>query len=137
MAAWHHVRVLTRRPILTISAGLAIIATVLGYLAFRDDSPGLIHYPATWSARATTPDATGVVLDMNPSQCADQTLTRDRLAEPPKVEYGPDTITISVTAQITRGIHTCGRRVPDQVVVHLQEPIGNRTLVDGNAGASP
>jgi hypothetical protein len=67
-------------------------------------------------------------------KCADGVRVADRLAHT-EISYGPDTITITLTAQITFGGHTCaGPLPPDQVKVHLKEPVGDRKLVDGNAG---
>jgi hypothetical protein len=127
-----------RDPITVFAGSVLVLAVVLVVITWwRDSGPDSIRYPVTWRvAQATNADITDVTLDVHASRCNDGGSIANQLSST-DIKYGADTITITLTAQITEGVHTCPSLVGDQVTIHLKEPIGDRKLVDGNSTPTP
>ncbi|SEF15974.1 hypothetical protein [Jiangella alba] len=95
---------------------------------FFDD--GLL--PASWSLRSTPdPDATSVDIDVSSDECSSGQSDAGRLTEP-MVEYYADTVVITTRVEpLPPGAYTCQGSPPAPLTVHLDEPLGDRQLLDG------
>jgi hypothetical protein len=81
-----------------------------------------------------TPAATSIEVLVNERACASGTSAEGRIA-PPTVEYGPDTVTITLAVIPVTGGADCPGNPDTPFTVELDEPLGDRTLLDG--GTSP
>lgn len=87
--------------------------------------------PAWWTLR-TVPDAdaTSVDINVNSDECSSGRSPADRLTEP-IVEYYPDTVVITTRVEPQRLGGTCPGSPPAPLTVQLDEPLGDRQLLDG------
>lgn len=87
--------------------------------------------PATWHLEAPATAAgsrfTALVTEQSCASGADAT---GRVSEP-AIEYGAQTVTVTFGVRRLDGAQTCPSNPPVAVEVTLQEPLGDRTLVDG------
>jgi len=93
------------------------------------------HEIAAWRlASAAGPDSTELDLWVNEQTCNSGKNAEGRIDDP-VVVYGPDTVTIQVTTRPRGGGQNCQSNPDTPYRLKLQEPLGNRTLLDG--GYSP
>jgi hypothetical protein len=104
---------------------------------FPETSPGASADPATWTvapgARITGAARTLNVL-VRRFACNDGVTGR---VAAPAIRYGANEIEVTFTVDTRSGFHTCQGNDEVPYLVHLQEPIGSRTLVDGTCRNVP
>ncbi|SDT65844.1 hypothetical protein [Jiangella sp. DSM 45060] len=88
--------------------------------------------PGWWSLR-TVPgaDDTSVDINVNSDECSSGQSPADRLTEP-IVEYTADAVLITARVEpLAYGAYTCQGSPSAPLTVHLDEPLGDRQLLDG------
>lgn len=132
---WSVVGVTRRTLFVSAVAGVVALAGLLVYLESSDDSPPkAFRYPVAWTLNGgfmPGPASRSVVLELHDRHCADGVRAADRL-RPAKIVYGTKTVTITLTAELNGGAHNCLGTPPSNTTIHLAEPLGTRTLVDGS-----
>lgn len=83
---------------------------------------------------ALTPDTTRIDVLVNERACASGTSAEGRIA-PATVEYGPETVTITLAVIPVTGPAACPGNPDTPFTIELDEPLGDRTLLDG--GTTP
>ncbi|SDU40052.1 hypothetical protein [Jiangella alkaliphila] len=93
-------------------------------------SDGLM--PGWWTLRtAPEPDTTSVDINVNSDECSSGQSPADRLTEP-IVEYHADTVVITTRLEPQPpGGNTCPGSPSAPLTVQLDEPLGDRQLLDG------
>lgn len=88
--------------------------------------------PASWSPRTPPdPSATSIAIDVSSDDCASGRSPADRLTEP-IVEYHADTVVITARLRPQPlASYTCQSSPPAPMTVRLDEPLGDRQLLDG------
>ncbi|WP_116949755.1 hypothetical protein [Jiangella endophytica] len=88
--------------------------------------------PGWWSLRTVpSPDDTSVDIEVNSDECSSGQSPADRLTEP-IVEYRADTVLITTRVEpLPPGGYTCPGSPSAPLTVHLDEPLGDRQLLDG------
>lgn len=132
-------RVRHGRWLVPVFAGVVAIAGVVAFWQSRDRSADMTRYPVAWTvAGSLTPSAESrsVVLELHDDRCASGVRAADRL-RPARVVYGQRTVTITLTAELSSGVHTCPAPFSDNATIHLTEPLGRRALVDGSGLRPP
>jgi hypothetical protein len=81
-----------------------------------------------------TPAATRIEVLVNERACSGGTSAEGRIA-PPTIEYGPETVAITLAVIPVTGDAPCPSNPDTPFTVELDEPLGDRTLLDG--GTSP
>ena len=95
--------------------------------------------PATWfldpDSPAPGPDATSFTAMVTERECAGGRAIRDILLEP-VITYGSDVVTVSLYVEpLSAGAHDCQGTAPTPFTIELDEPLGDRQLVDGIGGS--
>ena len=133
---------MARRNLLALGV-VALIAGAVTWavLSHRDDANSTVRYAVAWHltpGQALTPASKSVNVEVDDSRCADGVPGADRLRAP-QVAYAQRTVTIRLWAELSKGFHTCPSRVGEganTATIRLDEPLGDRSLVDGNADAA-
>lgn len=81
-------------------------------------------------ASPPTPESTSFPIEVMEHECASGQPPDGRIAEP-IVDYGEDVITITIPVREVEGVATCPSNPWTPFVLELDEPIGDRQLVDG------
>lgn len=86
-------------------------------------------------APAERPTATSTFIDVlvQELRCSSGLSVEDRITGV-EVLYGPEAVTITVGVRPLRGDRSCEPAPPSPITVELDEPLGNRRLVDGGSG---
>ena len=80
-----------------------------------------------------TPDSTAIAVLVTERACTGATSVDDRLG-PPEIRYTTAAVEVLYTATplTGSGVVTCPGNPADHVTLHLDEPLGNRKLVDAS-----
>lgn len=118
-------------------------------VSLKDDGAGFVFYQSAYGCTplahvpgrsvvefvipkgaAVTADSTAVAVLVTEMQCTGGVPVGDRLGKP-LVRYGPATIEVLFTARPLDGeVFTCIGNQPSSTTLHLDEPIGERRILD-------
>lgn len=89
--------------------------------------------PATWTfapGQEIGPDTTEFVAMVTERACASGQSSEDRIATQ-GIDYTADAIVVTFEVRALTGAQACPGNPPSRVTVRLDEPLGNRRLLDG------
>jgi hypothetical protein len=78
-----------------------------------------------------SPESTSIDLLVNERGCASGESAEDRMA-PPQIEYGEDEVVVTTRVVPPPGPQTCPSNPDTPLTVELEEPLGDRELLDGS-----
>jgi hypothetical protein len=78
-----------------------------------------------------SPESTSIELLVNERGCASGQSAEDRMA-PAEIEYGEDAVVVTTRVVPPPGPQTCPSNPDTPVTVELEEPLGDRELLDGS-----
>ena len=83
-----------------------------------------------WPARAPTPDQRWLALMVTETACASGVSPEGRIQ--PEVTYNTDTIIVTIRVKKLGGAQTCPGIAPTPYELQLDQPVGNRKVLDGS-----
>lgn len=115
--------------------------TVAVALAFTGPCMSPLREPAVaeWEpapGQELTPDTQEVDIVVHEIECADGDSAAGRIEEP-EVEYTPEAVIVTVRVRAKAGDVTCPGNPLTPYVLELEEPIGERDLLDGGGPGRP
>lgn len=113
-------RLMKMRP---LAVGLGLILLLSTSACGGDDANW-------WLARAPTPDQRSLALMVSERACASGASPEGRIQ--PEVTYNTDTIIVTIRVKKLGGAQDCQARAPTPYELQLDQPVGNRTVLDGS-----
>lgn len=109
---------------------LGCLVAVAGGIYWFSFGPGATSV-AEWRVDgAVGPETTEVPLLVNESACASGQSARGRIQEP-DVDYRTDAVVVTIRVEQRSGSEDCPSNPDTPYLLRLDEPLGNRTLLDG------
>jgi hypothetical protein len=127
-------------------AAAGIVAVMVGAIAvaayLHAPASTTRRYPVAWhlaSGAVATAQSTSFPVFVEDDKCASGVPAAKRL-RPPDIDYSKDAVTVTLTAELADTFHSCPEAIGPGVniaTIHLDEPLGDRSLIDGYTSASP